>query len=189
MDQEVRKAAAETAKALGEGKVVLYPTDTVWGLGCDPFSKTAIEKLREIKGREENKPFILLVRELNDLYHYATTVPDQAIELAEVSDRPVTLVLHAAPGLSAEILSADGYVAMRVPRDKFCRALLKIWKKPVVSTSANFSGEKTPVNFPEISEKVKDRVDHIVPLRDSGSSKPSVVIRFDRDGSFRILRK
>src|SRR5690606_29677468 len=147
---------------LRNGKVILYPTDTIWGLGCDALNPDAIEKIYTLKGRDRNKSMLILLENENQLLSYVKEVPEVAYQLIEFSDRPMTIVYEGAKNLPENLLAADGCIGIRIVRDPFCQELIRRFRRPIVSTSANLSGEPSPEHFDEISEKLKDEVDYIV---------------------------
>jgi L-threonylcarbamoyladenylate synthase len=177
---------------LRSGGVLLYPTDTIWGLGCDASDESAIDKIYILKQRPLIKTMIVLVDSPAMLERYTDDPPPMAFDLIEVSDGPLTLVLPARKGvLAPSLISADGYIAVRVCHDEFCSTLISRFRKPVVSTSANITGEPSPAIFSEISQAIKNGVDYIVGYRqnDSGRAKPSPIIKVCHDGTIEILRK
>ncbi len=173
------------------GGVILYPTDTVWGLGCDSTNSKAVKKLFRIKRRQESKSLILLSDNLSMVGRYVTDIPDKASQFIVSSKRPVTIIYPGAVNLADGIAAEDGSVGIRITNDKFCQQLIRMFQKPIVSTSANISGEKTPALFDEISAEIKDSVDYIVYHRrkDRRRHKPSPVIKINSDGAFTVLRK
>lgn len=176
--------------ALRSGKVILYPTDTVWGLGCDPTNAAAVEKIYRIKQRADSKSLIVLVSSSEMLRRYVSDIPEVALDMVELTDTPLTVVYdrgkNFAPGVTAE----DGSVGIRLCLDPFCQDLITAFRKPLVSTSANISGEPAPAIFDEISEDIKESVDYICLYRqdDRTRSKPSPVIRISSNGAVKILR-
>lgn len=186
--EDIRKSI----EVLRSGGVILYPTDTIWGLGCDATLETGVEKIFTIKQRPEMKSMIILVDSLGMLERYTSGVPPVAFELIEVSDGPLTLVLPAAKGLLApSIVSADGFIGVRLCRDEFCSALIGRFRKPIVSTSANISGIASPAIYSEISEEIISGADYTVQYRqnDTRRATPSPVIKIDSNSKIEILRK
>lgn len=180
-----------TVEVLNKGGVILYPTDTIWGLGCDATNEKAVQKIFEIKRREESKSLIVLVADETRLNRYVKEVPPVVWELIEVSEKPLTIVYPGVRGLALNVTAADKSAAIRIPKDEFCKKLLFQFKKPIVSTSANISGEKTPSNFSEISDEVKNKADYIVPLRQNEMAKgqASSIIKFSEKGEIVIIRR
>jgi L-threonylcarbamoyladenylate synthase len=180
----------ESLNALRQGGVLLYPTDTIWGLGCDPTNEIAINKIFSIKERGEGKSLIILADSIQMIERYVTEIPEIIYELAEVSDSPLTIIYPQGKNLAAGVCSNDGSVAVRICHDEFCLELIGRFRKPIVSTSANFSGSPSPGNFSEIEETLLVKADYVVKYRqdDRGRSKPSPVIKVSTDGSVKIIR-
>jgi L-threonylcarbamoyladenylate synthase len=178
-------------KVLKEGGVILYPTDTVWGLGCDSTNNEAVKKIFSIKKRNESKSLIVLVNSVAMLERYIKELPDIALELIEVSDKPLTIIYPAARNLASEIVADDGSVGIRVCTEDFCSELIGRFRRPVVSTSANISGEPSPGCFSEISEYIIKAVDYTVGYKreDRQKMSPSPVIKIEQNGVIKIIRK
>ena len=155
---EVKKAV-EVLKA---GGVILYPTDTVWGLGCDATNSEAVDNIFKIKQREESKSLVTLVANLDMLALYVKEIPEAALSLIEVNDAPMTIIYPQGVALAENVVAADGSVAIRIPMNEFCRQLSFRFRRPVVSTSANISGEATPKSIREVTQEIKDAVDYVV---------------------------
>jgi L-threonylcarbamoyladenylate synthase len=172
------------------GGVILYPTDTVWGIGCDASNPEAVKKVFEIKQRADNKALIVLVGSANDVAKYVQEMPDIAYDLIEFSERPLTIVYDKGFGLAPALLGEDGSVGIRVTSEKFSSELCRKLRRPLVSTSANISGQPTPAIFSEISQEIKDAVDYVVDYRrdDVSRSQPSTVMKLSAGGVFTILR-
>ncbi len=172
------------------GGVILYPTDTVWGIGCDATNSDAVRKVFEIKRRVDSKALITLVSGVPMLERYVPKVPDIAYELIDVAVSPITIIYDAACGLAPELLAPDGSVGMRITSERFSNQLCRRFGRPVVSTSANISGAPTPMSFSEISDEIMARVDYVVDYarHDAAMAKPSSVIKIKDDGTFKILR-
>lgn len=187
MRQEINNAL----EVLKNGGVILYPTDTVWGLGCDATNEEAVAKVNEIKGRSADKSLIVLLDNDNKLQSYVTEIPDVAYELIEYAENPMTIVFSGAKNLAKNVINTDGSVGIRVVKHDFCEQLLQRFRKPIVSTSANKSGEPTPKFFDEISEDIKDAVDYIVDYNqeDRTAKKPSTIIKLGPSGQFEFIRK
>jgi L-threonylcarbamoyladenylate synthase len=185
-DSEVEK----TLTVLRSGGVILYPTDTVWGLGCDATNAKAIRKIYDIKKRSDNKAMIILVAGERDVMQYAAA-PDPAVfDFLSVQQRPTTIIYEQAIGLPDNLIGEDGSIAIRIVQDEFCRHLIKRLRKPIVSTSANISGEPSPKLFTEISQEIAEAVDYVVRWRqdDNKASLPSQVIKWDNDGTCTVIR-
>jgi L-threonylcarbamoyladenylate synthase len=184
--QEVETALAQ----LRTGGVILYPTDTVWGLGCDALNEKAIQKIYKIKQRDDSKSLIILVADERDILQYVAA-PDLAVfDFIESQQKPTTIIFDSAINLPDALIAADGSIAIRIAKDNFCRHLLKRLRKPIVSTSANKSGEPSPKFFDEISNPIKGEVDYITQWRqtDKTPSRPSQIIRWKKDGSYETIR-
>lgn len=176
---------------LKSGGVILYPTDTIWGLGCDATSRTAVEKIFTIKSREENKSLLVLVNSITMLERYVMEIPQTAIELIEVSDSPLTIIYPRGRNLADGVCASDGSAGIRICFDEFCNQLISMFRKPVVSTSANLSGRPSPAHFGEIDPGIMEMADYIVSHRRNEVTKqsPSPVIKLEKDGSLKIIRK
>ncbi|MCC9165715.1 L-threonylcarbamoyladenylate synthase [Pontibacter harenae] len=187
---ELVKAVQAAEEELLYGNIILYPTDTVWGIGCDAINIAAVRKIFKIKEREESKAMILLVADLEMLKRYVKQLPTGFEELQAKAERPTTYVFSDTQKLSKEVLAADGTVGIRIVNDAFCHRLIRQIDRPLVSTSANISGEPSPKTFADVSETIKKRVDYIVPLRqdDAMTSTPSRIIKFEANGEQTVLR-
>jgi len=177
-------------KALRAGGVILYPTDTVWGLGCDATNAEAVKKIYSIKKRAESKSLIILVNSPAMLERYVDNPPEVALQMAELAESPLTIVYDRGRSLAEGVASADGSVGVRVCADPFCDELITALRKPLVSTSANISGSEAPAIFDEISEELKEAVDYVCLWRqdDRSRAKASSVIRVSGNGVVKILR-
>lgn len=181
----------EALKTLKEGGIILYPTDTIWGLGCDATNRSAVEKIFRIKKRRDNKSLIVLVNNEAMLERYVTDIPEAALNIIEVADTPVTIIYPKGRGLAEGICSDDGSAGIRVCSDDFCNDLITRFRKPIVSTSANISGDPPPSTFSEITNDIISQADYVVRHRqdDFTKSQPSSIIKFEADGAFKIIRK
>jgi len=177
-------------KALRAGGVILYPTDTIWGLGCDATNAEAVRKIYAIKQRAENKSLIILVNSPGMLERYVDNPPEVALQMAELSESPLTIVYDRGRSLAEGVASADGSVGVRICADPFCDELITGLRKPLVSTSANISGATAPALFDEISEELKALVDYVCQWKqdDRSRAKASSVIRVSGNGVVKILR-
>ncbi len=182
------KQAVECLKHAG---VILYPTDTVWGIGCDATCLSAVRKVFEIKQRVESKALITLVNSIVMLERYVPDAPDVALELAELSTTPVTIIYDNPKGLAGELLAADGSAGIRITNEAYSSALCRGLRRPIVSTSANISGAPTPSYFAEINREIIDAVDYVATYRrdDLTPHKASSVIKISNDASIKIIRK
>ena len=181
----------EALNTLRHGGIILYPTDTIWGLGCDPTNEIAVNRIFKIKSRGENKSLIILVDGLNMIERYVEDIPEIVYELADVSDSPLTIVYPKGKNLAEGVCSEDGSVAIRICHDDFCSELISRFHKPIVSTSANLSGSPSPENFGEIEKSLIEKVDYVVKYHQDDRSKSSAspVIKINQDGTIKIIRK
>jgi L-threonylcarbamoyladenylate synthase len=186
-EEDIRDAL----KTLRSNGVILYPTDTIWGLGCDATSQDAVEKIFRIKSRDESKSLLILVNSEQMLERYVHNIPEAAYELINVSDDPLTIIYPKGKNLAKGLSSNDGSVGIRICRDEFCNQLISLFRKPIVSTSANFSGKPAPESFREIEESVIASVDYVVRHRQDDNQKHSAspVIKLNADGTIKIIRK
>lgn len=180
----------ETVKFLKEGKIILYPTDTVWGIGCDATNQKAVQKIFKLKRREESKTMIVLLDTADHLHEYIERVPDIAVDLIDNVQTPLTIVYSNAKNLAKNVISEDKTVAIRIVRNEFCQKVIKKLGRPIVSSSANFSGLPSPLYFAKIDEEIKKGVDYIVNLDHYSVKevKQSTIIKLEEDGEFKILR-
>lgn len=176
---------------LDRGGVILYPTDTVWGLGCNALNEAAIEKIYRIKDRPESKSLIILLHNFDEVKNYVAEVPLFIEELIANIEKPVTVIYDNAQNLPKSIIASDGTIAIRIVKDEFCQQLIRELGKPLISSSANVSGEPTPLVFSQISQKIKDKVDYVVQLSHGQfhQAKTSTIIRVFADGSYRVVRE
>ena len=170
-------------QALHEGEVILYPTDTIWGLGCDATNPSAVQKLINIKGKAPNKGLIVLVASERDILQ-CVAAPDLAVfDYLDTTTKPTTVIYNSGLNVADEVLHADGSIAIRVVKDEFCRHLVKRFRKPVVSTSANIHGQPSPQNFADISQQLKNAVKYVVNFRQDENSifQPSSIVRWQNE--------
>jgi len=216
MKETMKEAIRQAIEVLRNGGIILYPTDTVWGLGCDATDPAAVAKIYEIKRRADSKSLVLLASDIDMICRYVKEIPEMAVQLVEVNDKPMTIIypgaitgpspasITAADSSQAAVLpkadrnalafntvAEDGTVGIRIPMMDFCRDLVAKFGRPIVSTSANISGEPTPKNYSEISEEVRSSVDHVVdPALERGSTgRSSSIIKVGLDYSIEIIRK
>ncbi|QCR22938.1 L-threonylcarbamoyladenylate synthase [Pontibacter sp. SGAir0037] len=189
-EKELIKAIQAAEEELLLGNTILYPTDTVWGIGCDAENGQAVRKIFAIKEREESKTMIVLVADTEMLQRYVEDIPAAFSELEEKQERPTTYVFPKAKNLPSEVIAADGSVAIRVVKDEFCLRLIRQVGRPIISTSANISGEPAAPSFKDVSDKVKERVDYIVTWRQDEqiTAVPSRIIKIDPSGEHQVLR-
>lgn len=199
-------AVAKALEVLRAGGVILYPTDTIWGIGCDATNPKAVARVYEMKKRADSKALVLLASDLDMICRYVREIPDMAIQLVEVNDSPMTIIYpeaiagkapaegeEAVPDrhfLAWNVVAEDGSVAMRIPDMDFCKVLIYKLGRPIVSTSANISGEPSPKKFADIPEPIRSAVDHIVdPAEEKNSTgKASQIIKVGIDGQICIIR-
>ena len=181
------KQAVEVLRA---GGVILYPTDTIWGLGCDASNAEAVKKIYDIKQRSDEKSMLILVNKPTMAQFYVEEIPDAAWDIMEVADTPTTIILDSAKNLAKNLIATDGSIGIRVTSEEFSHKLIERFKMPIVSTSANVSGEKAPAIFDEISDEIKSKVDYIVNFRqdDLTKTKSSSIIKISNNGLFKIIR-
>lgn len=181
---------ARACEVMRRGGVILYPTDTIWGIGCDASNSKAVRRVFEIKRRADSKALIILTDSVDSLRRYVENVPEVAEQLIEATDRPITIIYDHARGIAPEAVAEDGSVAVRVTGEEFSKALCRKFNRPLVSTSANVSGAPSPATFSEISEEIKQQVDYIVEARrnENRPASPSLIIKISDDCSFKILR-
>jgi L-threonylcarbamoyladenylate synthase len=187
MQEEVLK----TVECLKKGGIILYPTDTVWGVGCDATNEEAVGRVYALKQSHDKHAMTVLVGDIDNVGRYVRRVPEVAWQLFEVADKPLTLILPTGCGVAANLIPDSGTIGIRVPKHEFCHALLRRLGRPLVSTSANISGESTPLSFDEIPEAIKNGVDMIVSRRFEGhpTRHPSSIIMLGEGGQIKIIRE
>ena len=197
MKEQIQKAI----EVLRSGGIILYPTDTVWGIGCDATDPEAVAKIYAIKNREDSKSLVLLASDIDMVCRYVKEIPEMAVQLVQVNDKPMTIIYPGAVVGNAEeksphclaynAVAEDGTVGIRIPMMDFCQQLVSRFGRPIVSTSANISGEATPKKFAEISEQIKSAVDYIIDpsLEKGATGKSSSIIKVGLDYSIEIIRK
>ncbi|KAA9332621.1 L-threonylcarbamoyladenylate synthase [Adhaeribacter soli] len=173
------------------GNVILYPTDTVWGIGCDAENVQAVKRIYEIKERPEEKPFILLVADVETLKRYVKNVPENFVNLIQNQERPTTYIFNDVQNLPPEVISRDGSVAFRIPQDEFCHRLTRQFERAIVSTSANVSGKQSGGSFSDIPDTIKEKVDYMVAWRQEEEiqARPSRIVQLQPDGSQKVIRE
>lgn len=192
---ELRKLYKEdiekACKVMYEGGIILYPTDTIWGIGCDATNEEAVKKVYEIKKRIDSKALIVLVDSPAKVNSHVSAMPEVAWDLIELTTKPLTIIYDNARDLATNLLAEDGSVGIRVTDEPFSKDLCFRFKKPIVSTSANISGEPSPQNFGEVSDEIKSAVDYIVKYRqdDMEKAKPSSIIKLGNGGEIKIIRQ
>ena len=191
MDEKALTEVKKCLEVLRDGGVILYPTDTVWGLGCDATNSQAVKRIFEIKRRADSKSLIALVDSYPRMEAYVAEVPDIAWDLIEVTEKPLTIVYPKGRGLASEMLAEDGSVGIRITQEPFSKALCAALRRPLVSTSANFSGQPSPACFAEIDAKLCNMVDYVADYRrqDREKKQPSSIIKLEGNGNFVLIRE
>lgn len=186
IDDDIKKAC----ETLRQGGLILYPTDTVWGIGCDATNSKAVERVYKLKQRCDSKALIVMLGNDNQLSQYIDDIPNIAYDLIDVAIKPLTIVYDNAINLCNELCAEDGSVGIRITREDFSRRLCNTFRRPIVSTSANVSGQPTPTSFREISNEIIQGVDYVVTHRrnEQSNPNPSSVIKLSHDGEIKILR-
>jgi L-threonylcarbamoyladenylate synthase len=182
---------AKALKVVQDGGIILYPTDTIWGIGCDATNTEAVQKIFRLKQRSEAKSMIILLDNDNKLASYIQEVPELAYNLIEYAENPLTLVMPGARNISSALIAADGSVGIRISDHPFCQGLIQRLRKPLVSTSANISGKPSPQYFSQIDQEIIDGVDYVVDV-DQHSMEiktPSTIMKLEPDGRFEFLRR
>lgn len=186
MNEEVHKAY----EVIKEGGIILYPTETVWGIGCDATNPDAVAKIYALKRREESKSMIVLMNSERMVYNVFKDIPEVAWQILDLSEKPTTLILDNPRNIAKNLIAPDNTLGMRIVKEPFCYKLLERMKKPLVSTSANISGEPTPINYKEISPEILKGVDYVVNLQqEKMTGKPSAIIKLTSDSQVKIIRK
>ncbi len=181
----------DAVEALRRGGVILYPTDTIWGLGCDATDPQAVQRIFELKKRPPAKSMIVLMADEKEVRRYTANPEPAVFDYLKTTSTPTTVIYQGAIGLADNLVHTDGSVAVRIVQDAFCRHLLRRFRKPLVSTSANFSGEAAPAAFREINPELLPRVDYVVKYRqdDNHPSVSSAIVKWEKDGSITYLRR
>ncbi len=180
----------EAVRVMKEGGIILYPTDTVWGIGCDARNEEAVKKIYELKHRADSKSMLVLVGSEGMLQRTVKEVPETAWQLIDVAVNPMTIIYDHPVGVADNLLAEDGSLGIRITSEKFSRTLCERMRGPIVSTSANISGKPTPMTFSEISSEVKEGVDYVCKFRqkEKGASKPSNIIKVTRGNVIKVIR-
>lgn len=191
MNQEMIEDIKKACQIMSEGGIILYPTDTIWGIGCDATNEEAVRRVYEIKQRSDSKALLVLVDTSVKVDFYVQDVPDVAWDLIDMAEKPLTIIYSGARNLAPNLLAEDGSVGIRVTNEVFSNRLCQQFRKAIVSTSANISGQPSPATFAEISDELKSKVDYIVGYRqnETGNPKPSSIIKFEKSGVFKIIRE
>lgn len=186
----MQRAIEECVEVLKAGGLILYPTDTVWGIGCDATNEAAVEKIYKLKQSEDKRSMLCLMRDADMIVRYVNRAPGIAFEVMELSDKPLTAILPGAVGVAPNLIPETKTLGVRVPQHEFCQALLRKFGKPIVSTSANISGEATAKHLKDVVQEIIDGVDYVVNPRFNGkpTQKPSAIIAFGEGGEVEIIR-
>jgi len=188
--KELQEEIDKSVDLLRKGKILLYPTDTIWGLGCDATNSKAVQRLYKLKERDPNKSMIVLLDSVDKLEQYINKVPPITYDLIQNSVSPLTIVYSGAKNLAKNLVAADGTIAIRIVKGAYCTPVIQQLNKPLVSTSANLSGEPSASSFYQINKSILDKVDHVVEVfRDRVRNvKPSTLIKIEENGRFMVLR-
>lgn len=191
MDDQIKIEIENTVKALDEGGVIVYPTDTVWGLGCDALNQRSVDRIYKIKKRSESKSLIVLLANFEELPKYVAKVPVLTLDLISSLDKPVTVIYDNARNLPKNVYAPDKTIAIRIVKDEFCRAIINGLGHPIISSSANISGEPAPVVFKQISANIINNADYVVKLFHDQfhQGKASTIIRLFEDGTYKVVRE
>jgi L-threonylcarbamoyladenylate synthase len=187
----LREEVAKALKVLQEGGIILYPTDTIWGIGCDATNTDAVKKIYRLKQRDEAKSMIILLDTDNKLESYIGEVPSIAYDLIEYAENPLTLVMPGAKNVAPALISSDGSLGVRIVKHNFCEQLIQRLRRPLVSTSANISGKASPQYFDQVDQDIIEGVDYVVDLEqhEREIKQPSAIMRLDPDGRFEFIRR
>ncbi len=187
---DINAEVHKTLEVIQNGGIILYPTDTVWGIGCDATNAEAVKKIYALKQREESKSMIVLMNGEKMMYNVFKEIPETAWQILDLSEKPTTLILDNPRNVAANIIADDKTLGVRIVKEPFCFKLMERMKKPLVSTSANISGMFTPKSFKEISPEIINGVDYVVNLqRDKICDKPSTIIKLSLDNQVKIIRQ
>jgi L-threonylcarbamoyladenylate synthase len=188
--ENLKSEIEKTLAVLKKGGLILYPTDTVWGIGCDSSNPDAIDKIYKLKQREDSKSMICLVHDFKMLNQFVEQIPEVAYDILKYADKPTTIIYDDPIRVSENIIAPDNSLAIRVVNDTFAKTLVRKFRRPIVSTSANISGQKTPMTFKQISDKILEGVDYVVDFeRTKKSNTPSAIIKLTMDGQVKIIRE
>ena len=191
MNETIREEIRKACEVLQKGGVILYPTDTVWGIGCDATNEEAVKRVYEIKRRADSKAMLVLVDSDVKVDFYVKDVPEVAWDLIQYATKPLTVIYDDARNLAPNLIGEDGSVGIRVTSEEFSKQLCYRFRKAIVSTSANISGEPSPASFNEIQDEIKQAVDYIVEYRqdEPAGAKPSSILKLGRGGVIKIIRE
>lgn len=188
---KLQQEVEATLEVLRKGGIILYPTDTVWGIGCDATNEESVARIYALKRSENKKSMLVLCGSADMAVRYVNRAPGIAFEVQEMATSPLTLILPGATGVAPNLIPEEGTLGIRIPDHEFCREVLRRFNRPIVSTSANISGEPAPKRLPEISREIIDGVDYVVDPRFEGhpTGKPSSIIAFTEEGGVKIIRQ
>ncbi|GHT10753.1 threonylcarbamoyl-AMP synthase [Bacteroidia bacterium] len=187
MEEEIKNAC----EVLKKGGIIIYPTDTIWGIGCDAANEAAVKKIYELKQRSDSKSMLVLLDSSAKLDFYVDELPEIALDLIDLSDKPLTIIYSGAKNLAPNLIASDGSIGIRITNEDFSKKLCRQFRKPIVSTSANISGEPSPANFSEIKSEILRSVDYVVDYRrnETQKSAPSSIIQLGKGGLIKIIRE
>lgn len=187
MDEDIKNAL----KVLLDGGTILYPTDTIWGIGCDATNEKAVKKVYNIKNRIDTKSMLILIDKFSRIKDYVIQIPKIISGILESENKPLTIIYPGAKNLAANLINVDGSIGIRIVNDEFCNKLISKFKKPIVSTSANISGNPAPKNFCEILPDITKKIDYVVKWRqdDNNQYDPSKIIKVNENGKVEVIRE
>nr|WP_319400322.1 L-threonylcarbamoyladenylate synthase [uncultured Carboxylicivirga sp.] len=187
MHDDLKKAL----EVLRNGGIILYPTDTIWGIGCDATNADAVKRIYELKQRSDSKSMLVLLDNTAKLASYVNDIPEVAYDMAELTNKPLTIIYDDAKNLASNLIAEDGSIGIRITEEEFSNQLCARFKKPIVSTSANVSGDASPQQFDQISEVIKEGVDYIVEFRqeETKNPAPSSIVKIGKGGEIKIIRE
>lgn len=190
MHSGIKNEVKKCIEVLERDGTILYPTDTIWGIGCDATSEKAVEKIYHLKKRVESKSLIILLSDIKEISEYVETVPEIVKDLLKNVERPLTIIYPNAKNLAKNVIAEDNSIAIRIVKNEFCKHLIKTFGKPIISSSANVSGEPAPMVFKCIQKEIIDNVDYVVKLNQDvlQEVKPSRIIKLQENGEFKIIR-
>ncbi|MDP3353666.1 MAG: L-threonylcarbamoyladenylate synthase [Flavobacteriaceae bacterium] len=190
MEEIMQQEIQNTLDTLKEGKIIIYPTDTIWGIGCDATNVDAVQQIYDINQRKEQEGMIILMDSIQMLHKYIPEVPEVAYDIIEESEDPITIILDNPRGLAKNLITQDNSIAIRIPKNEFLLKLIQKFRKPIVATSAHVNGDKIPMIYAEINPKLLNQVDYVVNLeREKVSTKLSSIIKLKSSGQVFIIRK
>jgi L-threonylcarbamoyladenylate synthase len=189
--EKVKQEVKKTLEYLEKGKIILYPTDTIWGIGCDATNYQAVDRIFQLKKRVESKSMIVLLDDADKLQQYVEVIPEITYDLVNSVDSPLTVIYSGAKGMAKNVIASDGTIAIRIVRDVFCAELIRQLGSPLVSTSANVSGTIDPISYSQIPEVIKEGVDYVVDHNRDRivKTKASRIIRLNSNGEFTVIRR